>query len=308
VRIGLAAGAAVALLLGAVAYAPVAGATPNETSPHSAAVHLEHGNGGEHGDNGNAWGHGGGGSTSNGISYHGGPVLTTGTNAYIIWYGNWANDTATAILPDLLSHIGGSPYFNINTTYYNGANQHVLNSVTYKQSTTDNYSQGKTNLTDNQIASIVSTALNNKSLPVDPNGVYFVLTSADVTKTGFLSQYCGWHTYGNYGPTPIKYAFVGDPGTDWHCADQTSASPNGNVGADAMASVISHELEEATTDPQLNAWYDQRGQENADKCAWTFGSTYTANGALANMKLGTRNYLIQRNWVNASGGYCSLSY
>ena len=32
------------------------------------------------------------------------------------------------------------------------------------------------------------------------------------------------------------------------------------------------------------------------------------NGALANMKLGTRYYLIQRNWVNASGGYCALSY
>ena len=25
------------------------------------------------------------------------------------------------------------------------------------------------------------------------------------------------------------------------------------------------------TDPQLNAWYDQQGDENADKCAWTFG-------------------------------------
>ena len=75
-----------------------------------------------------------------------------------------------------------------------------------------------------------------------------------------------------------------------------------------MASVIAHELEEMVTDPNLNAWFDLRGAENADKCAWTFGTTYTVNGALANMQLGTRNYLIQRNWVNASGGYCSLSY
>ena len=38
------------------------------------------------------------------------------------------------------------------------------------------------------------------------------------------------------------------------------------------------------------------------------GATYTtANGATANMQLGTRDFLIQRNWVNASGGYCSLS-
>ena len=75
-----------------------------------------------------------------------------------------------------------------------------------------------------------------------------------------------------------------------------------------MASIIAHELEEAVTDPDLNAWYDSRGAENADKCAWTFGNTYTVNGAQANMQLGSRHFLIQRNWVNATGGYCSLSY
>jgi len=85
--------------------------------------------------------------------------------------------------------------------------------------------------------------------------------------------------------------------------------PNGNAGADGMASVISHELEEAVSDPDLNAWYDSKGYENADKCAWKFGSVYTtANGASANMKLGARDYLIQQNWVNANGGLCSLSY
>jgi hypothetical protein len=76
-----------------------------------------------------------------------------------------------------------------------------------------------------------------------------------------------------------------------------------------MASIIAHELEEAVTDPNLNAWYDSRGAENADKCAWTFGTTTTLpSGAKYNMTLGSRNYLIQQNWVNASGGYCAKSY
>jgi hypothetical protein len=310
VRIGLAAGASVALLLGAVAYAPVAGATPNETAPHSAAVHLDNG-GVDHGDNGKPQrpgGGGSGGSTSNGINYHGGPVMNNPTNVYIIWYGNWSGDSATMILPTMLNNIGASPYFHIQSTYTDSLHRPVSSSVTVAKQTTDAYSQGSKNLSDSQIASIVSTALNNKSLPADPNGVYFVLTSTDVTKSGFLSQYCGWHTDGNYGTTNIKYSFVGDPGANGACSVQTSVSPNGNVGADAMASVVAHELDEATNDPDLNAWYDQRGQESADKCAWTFGNTYAANGAQANMNLGGLNFLIQRNWVNASGGYCSLSY
>jgi hypothetical protein len=74
-----------------------------------------------------------------------------------------------------------------------------------------------------------------------------------------------------------------------------------------MASIIAHELEETTSDPDLNAWYDAMGNENADKCAWSFGTTYPSGGGFANMRLGTRDYMIQQNWVNASGGYCALS-
>jgi hypothetical protein len=76
-----------------------------------------------------------------------------------------------------------------------------------------------------------------------------------------------------------------------------------------MASIIAHETEEAISDPDLNAWFDSSGQENADKCAWTFGSTFTEpNGSSANMTLNGIDYLIQQNWVNASGGFCSLSF
>jgi hypothetical protein len=86
-------------------------------------------------------------------------------------------------------------------------------------------------------------------------------------------------------------------------------SPNNDSGADGMASIIAHETEEAISDPDLNAWFDSSGQENADKCAWTFGSTFTEpNGSSANMTLNGIDYLIQQNWVNASGGFCSLSF
>jgi len=246
--------------------------------------------------------------SGNGISYHGGPVVLGTNNVYYIWYGNWSGNTAPSILTDFANNIGGSPYYNINTTYYNGSNVHISNSVVYKGSTAVAYPQG-TSLSDSAIQTVVSNAITSGALPKDTNGVYFVLTSQDVTaSSGFCTNYCGWHTHGTISGSDIKYAFVGNPARcPTSCAEQTT-SPNGNAGADGMASIIAHELEEEHTDPDLNAWYDTRGYENADKCAWTFGTTWSSGGGLANVHLGSRDYLIQRNWVNAAGGYCSMSY
>jgi hypothetical protein len=251
----------------------------------------------------------GGGGTSNGIDYHGGPVITGTVGVYFIWYGNWSGNTATTILTDLANSIGGTPYFNINTTYYNGSNVHVSNSVAYRGSTTDNYSRG-TSLRDADIQTIVASAISSGRLISDTNAVYFVLTSQDVAETsGFCSQYCGWHTHGTLSGSDIKYAFIGNSDRCPSACSAQTTGPNGNAGADAMASIIAHELQEAATDPDLNAWYDSRGYENADKCAWTWGTTMTAgNGAKYNVTFGARNYLIQQNWVNASGGFCAKSY
>src|SRR5947209_1877572 len=45
---------------------------------------------------------------TNGIQYHGGPVMLGTVNVYYIWYGNWSGNTATSILPTLVSDLGGS--------------------------------------------------------------------------------------------------------------------------------------------------------------------------------------------------------
>jgi len=246
-----------------------------------------------------------------GINYHGGPVILGTTHIYYIWYGTWST-TAQSILNTLGSNIGGSPYFNINTTYWSGTTTNkrfVSNSVLRSSSTTDNYSLGKS-LSDASIQTIVANHINNGSLPSDTNAVYFVLTASDVNETsGFCTQYCGWHTHGTIGGRDIKYAFVGNAARCLNaCAAQTTG-PNGDAGADATASILSHELEEAVSDPDLNAWFDSTGEENADKCAWTFGTTHVAsNGSHYNMTLGGKNYLIQRNWVNSGSGGCALSH
>jgi hypothetical protein len=251
-------------------------------------------------------------SGNNGILYHGGPLMLGTTNVYYIWYGNWSGNSAVTILSDLMQNMGGSPIYNTNTSYYNGSNVRVSNSVSFGFGINDNYSLG-TSLTDANIQTIVANAISSGQVPKQTNAVYFVLTSADVRETsGFGSSYCGWHTHGTIAGSDIKYAFVGDATTQapTGCIDLTASSaPNGNMGADGMASVIFHELSEAVTDPDLNAWYDRRGNENADKCAWTFGTTYAPSpGKTANVRLGSRDFLLQQNWINASGGYCSLSF
>src|SRR4051812_2073082 len=55
----------------------------------------------------------GGQAAASSIGYHGGPVILGTTHVYYIWYGNWAANTATTILTDFASSVGGSPYFNI---------------------------------------------------------------------------------------------------------------------------------------------------------------------------------------------------
>lgn len=246
---------------------------------------------------------------TNGISYHGGPVMLGTVNAYYIWYGNWSGNTATSILPTLISYLSGSSYEHINTTYYNGSGQHVAGLLNLAGQTNDNYSQG-TALSDAQIQTIVANHCGSLG-GCDTNGIYFVLTSADVNETsGFCTQYCGWHTDATISGKNVKYAFIGNPDRCPSACEQQTIGPNGNAGADGMASIIAHESEEAISDPDLNAWYDSRGEENADKCAWTFGATSTAaNGSQYNFTGASgRQWLIQRNWVNASGGYCSMSF
>jgi hypothetical protein len=235
------------------------------------------------------------------ITDHGGPLMAT-PNVYLIWYGNWSqsngsdNSGGQQIIRDFLFGLSGSNYYKTNTSY-----SVPTGTFTVVKEYSDKYSQG-TRLSDSKVQTVVSNAIRYGKLPKDVNGIYFVLTSSDVAETsGFCSQYCGWHTYGTISSSNIKYAFVGNANRCLNACAAQAVGPNGNAGVDGMTSVIAHELEETNTDPNLNAWYDANGAEDADKCAWTFGSNQkkSSNGAYYNMTLigktgNYRHYLIQR--------------
>jgi hypothetical protein len=74
-------------------------------------------------------------------------------------------------------------------------------------------------------------------------------------------------------PEPVIYG--NEPYADPRfCQVPGTPSPNG----DAAATVASHELTEAITDPELNAWYDGSGNEIGDKCAWNYGTNTWDSG------------------------------
>jgi hypothetical protein len=228
---------------------------------------------------------------------------------YYIWYGNWGSSPAPAILGDFAQDLGGSRYLAIAGTYASPDGVPVPNALTYGGSTTDSYSRGAS-LADADINAVVTSALTSNRLPTDPNGLYMVMTSKDVSETnGFCTNFCGWHRSATINGANIKYGFVGDgDACPSSCQSDLGSSPNGDPGADGMANVLAHELIEAVTDPGLNAWYvSGNGAEAGDLCAWNFGPTYSAaNGSQANIHLGARDYLLQQEWINLGAGYCGM--
>ena len=242
------------------------------------------------------------------ITFHGGAVMTGHVNIYLIWYGNWpASSGRRAIITDFVRHLP-SPWWAINQTYPGSTGKVVSNDISLAGEYNDRYSLGKANLTDDQIGTVVTHAIQSHALPKDTHGVYLVLTSADVTKLGFLTQYCGWHTFDKMDGSTIKFGYIGDPsGPKVTLCIPTVASPNGDPGGDAMVSTIAHELAETVTDPTMNGWRTSTGEENADRCAWNYGPTYKLGGATANMRLGMRHFLVQTNWVNDRRPHCALA-
>ncbi len=254
----------------------------------------------------------------NGINYHtGGTVLKASpVPIYIIWYGNWnggarpsdSQATVNLIQGFLGSNsLGGSSYEAINTTY-GDTTGNVSGHLNFSGAVFDNYSQG-TRFSDRNLTTIVSTHVGH-DLPSDVNAVYLVLTSSDVKESsGFCRTYCGFHTHATIGGADIKYAFVGNVDQCPSGCEIQSTGPNspsaGVGGADGMSNTITHETEEAITDPDLNAWFDSSGNEDADKCNFKFGPTQTAaNGAKFNQTFGGHNWMIQMEWENSRGGGC----
>jgi hypothetical protein len=300
----------------------------NDPSGHGHILHTKQWFADHASDNARPGG-GGGGGGSTGIFYHGGPVLLSGTNVVAVYWasskiynggptpgttGNGGQDGSLVGL--FLNNLGGSPYFNINSTYTDGTSAHIANSVTYTHywaNSTNVPADGQV-VSDADMVAMLQSGFNTGALSYDASALYAIFTGGTVNLGGgFGTQYCAYHTHGTVtiggvSKTVLYAAMPYDASYPGACTNGTT-SPNNDPGADGEVNTLAHETEETTTDMLGTAWFDHRGMENADKCAWTWGTTYTtSNGGLANMNLGGKDFLVQRNWVNSGSGGCALSF
>ena len=260
--------------------------------------------------------------------YHNGPVLTGTKPIYLIWYGCWGteycgssgdNQTIEMMITFLIN-LGGSPYAQINSTYTDASGQPAASQFAVGGTVNDySYSRG-VDLTKLDMTSIISDQINSFRLPQDPDGIYVILSSADIASNE--TEFCKpgappHHAIGIVNGALVNYIFLGHPRRCPSSAgpqfSPSGPTPHNTYAGDVLVSNLAHALNAHVTNPRGNGWYDRYGLENADKCQDalgnpSFGPTYlTANGARANVRFGDRDYLIQQNWVNDRRARCAMS-
>jgi hypothetical protein len=236
--------------------------------------------------------HAGGGGGSPNLTWHGGNIMTDVQTTAIFWGPNWGNANFTGDkisgLKTFYDTIGNSTYAKTSDEFAD-ATGFVTAAITNNLSIIDlSQAPGSGNRTAPILAEVCKIITN----PV-ANGYYPVYVDTPRGHAGF----CAWHSAGSCNvptgpPVPVQFAFFfnldGDPG-----CDPQDLSGLHSQGLAALANVSGHELSEARTDPRLNAWYDSSGQENADKCSWSFGTNLLTFSTDSQWK-------IQGNWSNSA--------
>jgi len=249
------------------------------------------------------------------IIYHtNGQVMPGTVNIYNIYYGDFSSASSQQMisLVDYFSqNLGNTPWYKILTSYYQvigGTKTMVSANTLYKSSQFTATTAKNVAITQSTITNAISDLIANGNLPVDVNGVYAVIFRGDLSysdgSSSWLSSWCGYHsTFTHSSGTSLKFFVVGDPSTaavGTSCEGYRSTTANGNIGADSIASVYAHELVETVSDLNGNAWYFANGNENADACAWNWG-TLLPGSVNANIVVGNKNFLVQQNWQPGVG-------
>jgi hypothetical protein len=234
------------------------------------------------------------------LIYHGGPVILSAKAVFIFWGPSFQTVNSpdyqyAQTLIGFRNQFGTTGEYNVITQYYQnlGSGNQFIQQTNLGSGTPDWFdgTTPPTNVTDAIVQGEVNAYLSSHSF--DDSTVYEVFIpsssySSDGNATscgGPFLAYCAYHGYFNSGSNAVKYSIEPYPSCSGCQVPGWSAVQN-------QEHFVCHETREAVTDEQLNAWYDRRGNEADDKCAWN-----------PSPFIGTGGYSYQYEWSN-SGSHC----
>lgn len=264
---------------------------------------------------------------------HGGPVMQTNTTYAIYWEP--ASSTVSPLYNSLLNRFftdvgvasGSTSNVYSTDTQYSAIQYRSSFAGSYVDTTpipdhcSGEYSGTGATVSgcvlDSDIQAAVLRAIAANGWTAGPTSMFFVFTPRNVgscfdstSRTCAYTYYCAYHSSFSSNGTDVIYAnqpYTDTSGVGLPGACDVGQHPNGDQ-ADATISVVSHEHNEAITDPNGNAWYDSSGNEIGDKCAWNFGSSLgSTSTGLYNQVINGDRYYMQQEWSNASSS-CVQSY
>lgn len=272
------------------------------------------------------------------LIYHGGPVMTSNANYAFYWSPSGASAYPAAYqegvdryLEDLAHDSGGAQNVDsVATQYTNGGGEAVAYDSHFAGAILDTAAYPKNGckkapicLTDAQLQSELNSYITAHALPRDLAHEYFLLTPPGVedcfeasgTECSAGSSapvYCAYH--GSFASGGGEIVYANDPYVTGNAGCDDGEHPNESPSDGALQGGLSHEHNESTTDPELNAWYGPEGNENGDKCrtfeaASEFGTPLgkAPDGSRYNQLIDGREYWYQQEWSN-EGSVCRQRY
>ena len=268
---------------------------------------------------------------SSNLTYHNGPVMLTGSRTYtIFWAGantpDWGPDgkyisTIQGYFANVAADSGkASNVYATDTQYYDSSTTHIAYASTVGATTTDTTpypANGCTDratricLSDAQLQAELMSVMAAKGWSASSGGVqnlFFLFTpkgvGSCVGSSCAYTNYCAYHSWIGSGSSAVLYANQPYAAQNYHIYTCDSGQhPNGST-ADATLNVVSHEHNEAITDPDVSTgWYDSSGNENGDKCNFNFGPASGPPGGMFNQAINGHDYYLQMEWSN-QGSHC----
>ncbi|MEO8217978.1 MAG: hypothetical protein ABI718_12930 [Acidobacteriota bacterium] len=247
----------------------------------------------------------GGGGAQN-LNYHNGGTVIRNANVVLIFWGpsfavNGSADASYAAqLQAFRNQFGTTGEYNTISQYYgedpvSGYGNIAMGSLVGQPDWFDT-STPPTNVSDAAVQAEVKKYIStHNSGATDYNAIYEVFLpttsfSSDGNQGscgasgGVTLAYCAYHSNYSASGKNVKYSIQPYPSC-------SGCQVSGWTDAQDQEHFVSHETREAVTDALGNAWFDRRGYEADDKCAWS-PSPFIGSGGFG----------YQYEWSNSNSG------